>query len=255
MTTESDGQPDPLHRLASEFAASLAATLDAVLDGVPPITAEVRPGKNPRISVAPRDLEDAEHPNATIPLLIDGKHRLSLRIEMFCAWDTSALYLTVDESKIALEVPDSRAHPLVRFEYDRHRPVTLPAAHVHVHAHRDEIVYLMGLPSRGRPKERVARGSMPILSELHIPVGGHRFRPCLEDVLELAITEFGVQPRAGWQHALHDGRADWRRKQTAAAARDCPVEAADALVELGWTVTPPTDQQNRAERRDRLTAF
>jgi hypothetical protein len=256
MTTGSD-ESDPvdrLHQLADQFAQDLAATLNGVLDRVPAITAELMSGRNPRLSVAPRDLEDPLRPNATIPLYIGGKHRLSLRVEMFCGWDSTVEYLTVDESKIALELAGSRAQPLFRFEYDRRVPDTVAAAHIQVHAHRDEIVYLMGLPTRARARQRAARGTMPILSELHIPVGGHRFRPCVEDVLEFAINEFGVETRDGWRAVLRKGRVDWRRKQVATVVRDSPNEAARSLAEMGWSVRPPVDRPHR-ERRDRMSAL
>ena len=40
---------------------------------------------------------------------------------------------------------------------------------------------------------------------------------------------------------LGQGRADWRRKQLAAAVRDAPGVAANTLRELGFTALPPDD--------------
>jgi hypothetical protein len=245
--------PDPL-RLAQEFADELNGTLAAVLPGdLPEAVAEWRGGSNPRVVVSPRTTGDTDGKVAVIPLSISGDHRLNLRVEMFCALNR-ARYLVIEESKITLELADSRAAPLFRFEYDYHAYPGTPAAHLHVHAHRDEIVFLTGRPSAHRPKQRAERGRMNTLAELHMPLGGHRFRPCLEDVLEFAVREFGVDTNSGWEQAIRDGRTAWRRKQTNAAVTDSPDEAARTLRELGYAVTPPQDS-SREERTDRLTAF
>jgi hypothetical protein len=36
------------------------------------------------------------------------------------------------------------------------------------------------------------------LGRLHFPVGGKRFRPCLEDVIEMLVVERFVWGRDGW---------------------------------------------------------
>ena len=36
---------------------------------------------------------------------------------------------------------------------------------------------------------------MPQFSDLHIPLGGPRYRPCLEDLLEFLIVEFGLDKK------------------------------------------------------------
>ena len=77
------------------------------------------------------------------------------------------------------------------------------------------------------------------LSSLHLPIGGERFRPCLEDFLQFLVVDCGVDHHEGWFEPLTRGRERWRRKQLAAVVRDVPGEAALALRELGWTVTPP----------------
>jgi hypothetical protein len=44
--------------------------------------------------------------------------------------------------------------------------------------------------------------SVPAMRELHFPVGGPRFRPCLEDVLEMLVVELGVDCSADAREAL-----------------------------------------------------
>jgi hypothetical protein len=64
-------------------------------------------------------------------------------------------------------------------------------------------------------------------------------------VIEFAAEEFGIDTRDGWRTAIRTGRADWRHKQTATVARDCPQEAAQALTEMGYQVTAPLVNPSR----------
>jgi hypothetical protein len=94
------------------------------------------------------------------------------------------------------------------------------------------------------------------LHDLHFPVGGPRFRPALEDVLEMLIEEFGVKPvgsvRAA-RNALEDGRERWRLKQVATVVRDAPSQAAEALRDLDYEVIAPRATPN--DKRDKLRAL
>ena len=89
------------------------------------------------------------------------------------------------------------------------------------------------------------------LSSLHLPVGGERFRPCLEDLLQFVVDECGVDHHQGWRTHLEEGRLLWRRRQLASAVRDIPDEAARVLRDLGWTVSAPSDPGETLVR-DRL---
>jgi hypothetical protein len=77
------------------------------------------------------------------------------------------------------------------------------------------------------------------MSALHIPVGGSRFRPCLEDLVQFLIQECRFDSRENWRKYVEAGRERWRRRQLAAATRDVPEIAARVLEELGYSVTPP----------------
>ena len=253
MTAECDtGSPD-VRRLALEFAESLASTLEGVIANVPPIAVELL-GHRFVVQPSNPEAEPVSGKTGTIPLTVGDEHVLNLRVSMHCSLDSHNRYLTVDKSVIALELPGTRAQPLFRFDYDRTPSPGVPAAHVQVHAHRDEIVYLASRPSRRRAKGRAAKGDVTRLSELHIPVGGHRFRPCVEDVLEFAAEEFGIDTVETWRTAIRAGRESWREKQVATVVRDCPHRAAEALVELGYEVLPP-DSGAPDGRPDRMTAY
>ncbi|CAM2813274.1 MULTISPECIES: hypothetical protein [Dermacoccus] len=77
------------------------------------------------------------------------------------------------------------------------------------------------------------------MDELHFPLGGARFRPALEDVLQMLVEEFGVDAVDGWRKHLAQGRERWRRIQTRAVVRDAPDEAVATLRALGYLVTEP----------------
>jgi hypothetical protein len=171
---------------------------------------------------------------------------------LYCCPDSSGRFLGIEESQFALglaDVPD----PLFRYEYERNmrRSNRLPAAHLQVHAHRDETTYLMMHADEGRPRQRWRKGRVPRLSELHLPLGGDRYRPCLEDALTVAINELGATARPGAWKALEEGRVDWRRRQLQAAVRDAPEIAAEVLVDVGWEVKR-TANASTAERTHRL---
>jgi hypothetical protein len=69
------------------------------------------------------------------------------------------------------------------------------------------------------------------LSRLHLPVGGRRFRPALEDVIEFLITEKLAEPRAGWREVLDQRRREWERIQLKAAVRNDLLAASEVLRE------------------------
>ena len=92
----------------------------------------------------------------------------------------------------------------------------------------------------------------PRPAELHFPLGGPRFRPCLEDVMEMLIDEFGVDHQQDAKAALLAGR---KGTQLAAAVRDSPETVARVLVdELGYEVTPP-EGNHPPDRDDKLTGL
>jgi hypothetical protein len=190
-----------------------------------------------------------------IELRVDEVVLLQLSVEYRCTWDHLGAYLAVEESSIGVSTPGG-GEPLFRFEYVRDNG-GLPSAHLHLHAHRDALTYVMTAcgerSRRGKRRSRAAVGGqrMPRLSEMHFPLGGSRYRPCLEDVLQMLIDELGVDKEEGALVALAEGRATWRRVQLAAAVRDSPEVAASVLEDFGYTVVRPQDGPAN-ERLDRL---
>lgn len=166
---------------AEDFAGQLNALVAEVLPGQQPsFLAEAT--ADGMVTVAPaRDDEDRER--APLWIVVKGsarEHQLLIRAEYVCHWDRSRRFLSVVSSQVRLSLKGVN-DPLFRLHYDRgKREGDLPAAHLHVHGHRDELLYLLTLSERGRPKRLRARDKVPQMSGLHLPVGGERFRPTLE---------------------------------------------------------------------------
>lgn len=57
------------------------------------------------------------------------------------------------------------------------------------------------------------------LHDLHFPVGGRRYRPALEDVIEFLVVERLAEARPGWKKVLDQSREDFRKLQLRAAIR------------------------------------
>jgi hypothetical protein len=107
----------------------------------------------------------------------------------------------------------------------------------------------------GRPKKRWSTGETPRLAAFHFPLGGHRFRPCIEDVLQALIAEFDIDTVPGWESALRQGRIEWRRMQALAAVRDCVPDIVALLNDLGYDVQLRRDATPYEEKLERLAAF
>jgi hypothetical protein len=197
-----------------------------------------------------------QQPASGIALGVEGTTVLRLAARYSCAPDRTGAFLAVRRSSVAVRV-EATAEPLFRYDYDAGSDGKVPAAHLNVHGHRDELVFaMMAAGHRLRGKARtsaVRRGRVPRVSTLHFPLGGHRFRPAFEDVLEMLVREFGLDTRDGWENAIRAGRERWRGAQVRAAVRDDPEGAAAALGDLGYRISDPATLP--AAQSDRLQAL
>ncbi|MFF1460156.1 hypothetical protein [Streptomyces sp. NPDC058330] len=218
--------------LAEGFADQLTSLTRGVLGADTPRFHALNMGS--RIRVSPITDSEVEQ---RIPVRIGGEERLSLGVRYFCCWDGSSTYMATDQADLHLfyaGVPD----PLLRYEYVRNSKEP-PGAHLQIHAHRDEMAYLLRLAERGRPKHGLKRDRMPRLAEMHLPVGGHRMRPALEDVLLFMHREFAIDTEPGWKAVVDEHLRNWRLMQLRTAVRDAPDTAAQVLRGLGYTVVEP----------------
>lgn len=220
--------PSSLEEGSQRFAAEVEATLRGVLPGDPTMVSR-RAEETDRFIVQPENRE-------RIPLLVGGEHLADLRLSYFLDLDRTGTYLKVVRSDF--EVGSKLENkPLVRFDY-RADMNNEPIAHWQMHAERGAFSHLLARANVHRPR-RV--GKPHDLSSLHLPVGGERFRPCLEDVLQFLVLDCGVDHVEGWEDAVAVGREAWRRRQLRASVRDLPGEAAEMLKSLGWRCEPPAD--------------
>lgn len=157
--------------------------------------------------------------------------------------DSSGQHLAVEHSSFVLKATLDRA-PIIRWDYDR-EPRSKPSSHVQITAHRGALSHLLSRLDHRTPHS---------IESLHMPMGGDRFRPCLEDIVEFLIRDCGFQGADGWQASVREGRAKWRRIQTRAVVRDSPGEAVAALTAMGYSVIAPEAGES-AERVDKLTAW
>lgn len=141
--------------------------------------------------------------------------------------DRSGEYLTVKKSSFKLY--DRRGkRPMIRMEYDR-TPRNVPSSHIHIHIHAESGYLTRLLASTGHQSPHA-------VESLHLPTGGDRFRPCVEDFIEFLISECNVAGREGWRDEVAEGRTEWRRRQAAAVVRDWPEVAVEVLKGMNLSV-------------------
>lgn len=200
-------RPDDLQRQAQAFVDDLTGTVQDALGGSGAFEAKY---------VDNRVLVN-QVPAAGIPLTFQGMPLMTMKMASTCAWDLERKFLAMYDSSVRVLAQDAGNQPLFRYEYVR-SPDSVPAAHLHVHAHRDALTYVMTKVGRTskRPGRTGKQDTIPTLQDLHFPLGGHRFRPVLEDVLEMLIDEFNIDQQDNARDVLAESRAQWRLTQTAA---------------------------------------
>lgn len=208
---------------ALRFGQEIQGLVDAVLPGIRQIQA-VQAGKHYVVSPEGR----------SFAVLVDGHPRATLRVVFRCVPDHQNAYLMIERSEFFL-IAEGDSEPLARLEF-RRDAYRAPSAHWQVHAERASFSSLLA-----HAKVKTPTG----LASLHLPVGGARMRPCLEDFLQFVVQECGADHHPGWRQAVEAGRERWRRRQLAALVRDAPDEAIRVLRENGYRIEPPESGEMR----------
>jgi hypothetical protein len=228
---------------AGEFGEELQQLLDAVLPyqkDTDPDLRQVTVTESGLAFAVEIGTAKAGEPQA-IPLLSAETKVAELVVSMRLVADSADRHPAVSRSRMVVRV--DRRNPLLRLDYkkDMH---TVPGCHWNVHAERSALTRVL---ARSNPDHNGE------LSKIHLPVGGFRMRPSIEDVLQMLITDFRFDSLAGAQAAIAAGRVRWRRRQLAAMIRDDAPEAIRVMEEeLGYKVTIPDGVPSRATRFDRL---
>ena len=150
--------------------------------------------------------------------------------EVFLNPETGSL--TVNESTFSVIRGAKNSEPLVRWDYIRSPRSNIPCAHVQVHSHRDEWTHalLLGGNHSRRSRRRIKNEARtPRIADVHFPVGGRRFRPCLEEIILFVIDEFGAACTPQARKALQHGIREWEENQLRAAVRNNRTIALQAL--------------------------
>ena len=148
------------------------------------------------------------------------------RCFLFAVWtlalDEETARLTVTQSKCALRAGDGgEADDIFSYEYGTDPDGEYPEAHLHV---AGDSPLLQQLCERTGANKR--------LRDLHFPVGGRRFRPSLEDVIEMLVIEGFVKSRDGWEDVIDSSRRAFLAGQLRAAVRQDPDTAREEFEAL-----------------------
>jgi hypothetical protein len=155
--------------------------------------------------------------------------RLGLKVRYRVGVDQEGEHLQVETSVFGLCVSRASGFCPIRLEYDRGK-TSKQAAHVQVHGESAGLAYAFA--QAGQPFRP--------LHKLHIPVGGRRFRPTLEDFIEfLAQEKLIPKPKRGWERVIAKTRGDWETRQSRAVVRRFPDAAVAQLRANGYIVQEP----------------
>jgi len=137
-------------------------------------------------------------------------------------------HLTVEKSAWSLFCGRDADAAILRYDYERDKE-GYPAAHLQVAGRNTDLEEVLAMVGRRRSR----------LPHLHLPVGGKRFRPALEDLVEFLIDERLVEAKPNSKEMLERTRATYHDIQLLAAVRRRPDKAAEGLLDLGYKVSDP----------------
>ncbi len=162
-----------------------------------------------------------------VPLTL-GLHEAHafLLVAYYMQMDAEGEYPAVTKSQYGLYLDEDRTEMLVHWDYERNPNHPYPAAHVQVNGDAPHWHTLCH-----RARERLGRDCPERdLRDAHLPVGGRRFRPSLEDVIEFLVVEDLVEARPDWEAVLGAHRDIWEERQLRAAVRRHPADRDSAAL-------------------------
>ncbi|NJC73034.1 hypothetical protein HC031_25440 [Planosporangium thailandense] len=177
------------------------------------------------------------------PVRMRSAGRTDIWVDVHCrlAFDEhEGKFLAVQGSVCGLYIGYEPPELLLHYDFERDKE-RYAEAHIQVCARHSTFErYLVEL----------GRKEVNGLHKIHLPVGGRRFRPSLEDLLECLAVEGLVDPKRGWEDVLEKSRREYRLRQVAAVVRRNVGTAVRELERLGYTVNPPKEKNLVARIRN-----
>lgn len=217
-------------QLVHRFSQDILQTLDACLPGE-----SVFSSKSPASEKTFRGAFQIEK-----GLKFKNNEHASLSCRYSLCLNSTGKHLAVESSWFKIQYKTRKKPvPIMRFEYDRKVRGQKPASHFHFHT--EMLPLALMFYSTGDHAKATTQ------SMIHYPMGGPRFRVCLEDIIELVIREFGAESQPGWEHVVQQGRKNYRAIQEETVIRQHLPRAITMLENMGYTITPPADSPELIE--------
>lgn len=196
--------PD-LEPQARQFAAEVGTLLNrTICDGI-----RIGAVLTPRGVIVGRGVGRQKFSAEAVPVTITrADPKCWLLVAHTFLLDDEEVYLTAAKSLYTLYLDEDQKQMVFHYDYDRTPANDYPLAHFQINGSSPNLDVLA---------ER--RGFQREMQRYHFPVGGKRFRPTLEDVIEFLITEGLADARVGWEDAIAEGRENWHAAQLLAAVR------------------------------------
>ena len=212
-----------LERRAKQFAGEIADLLNGTItDGIRLDCGLYTHGSHGQ-AIVTYNLDRVNRRGEPIPLTISrSPAKLFLRVFHALRMDDENRHLANIKSTFGLYV---RSKSAFAYHYERDPNNKYPVAHLHIDGKAKRLQRVLDVAGRDEDTP----------TALHLPVGGRRYRPSLEDIIEFCIVERLVDARDDWQQHLSESRERFHGQQLEAAVRNDPAIAAEALISLGWT--------------------
>ncbi|GAA4251434.1 hypothetical protein GCM10022255_044060 [Dactylosporangium darangshiense] len=213
-----------LGRASATFAESITTLLNStVADG-----ASVRTAASAgAYSLVATDARRNAPNGGPIHLRSAGRASLWIDLKAFL-FEDEAGYLTIQKSTWSVLSGPGKHDVILHYDYERGKE-GYPEAHLQLFCEQPDLqAYLEAV---GRKRSR--------MQHLHLPVGGRRFRPALEDLIEFLIDERLVEAKPNSKQTLERSRAAYQDIQLLAAVRRRPDKAAQGLLDLGYKLEEP----------------
>ncbi len=216
---------------ARGFAEKIQHVLNCTItDGIT-ISSVVNTQRNPNSAIVGYGIAKNSPALKAIPLrLTRAKADLYLNAAFTLSLDDQEKYLMVTKSIFGLYLEDDFKSLLVHWDYERNPSDGYPRGHLQIDGVSDNFNSLLEIRSNGSMNGHVRTK----LADIHFPVGGRRFRPVLEDVIEFLIFHDLVDSRQGSTEVIQESREEWDEIQAKAAVRRFPEAAKSQLMDMGF---------------------